>query len=1032
LELNHFYTQNRIPIILLCTALFVFGSISLFYLDFNLLPDIEYPELTVITSYPNASPEEVTHLVSIPIEQIALSLKGVKHVETLSREGMSIVRVQYRWGEDLSIAHIELREKMDLLKSFFPEEVKRPVIIHYSTASDAVMGISVLSTSMDGRSLYLLCRKDIKASIEQTEGVSRATLLGGERPEVHILVDPELLIKYNVGITEIKNILGLSNKNFPVGFFQDDKYEYLVRVNGEVSDYREFEDIVIKEENKKLVFLKDVAQVQYGTMEKESDVIINGENALMLSVFKRPSYNIIKVTKKLDEQIGRLNERYAGDIVFHKVFDESAYIRHSLKELIIAMIAGILFTIFSVYIFLRNLKISVLIIATIPLSIISTFIIMKLLGVSINLLTLGGFSLAVGMIVDNAVIVVMSVFDLLFSEKKSRDVYSKDVSKKGFSKKDFSLRLRAVIPAVCSATFTTIVVFFPVLFLSGILKHIFLQLSLVIIVSLLFSLVMSVTIIPAILIKIRVKKKPHLLPSQGFLELCYSRILFVVLKKKFLFIIALCGVISAGLISYRALDKRFIESIPQNHFYVKIFIHKQVPFDYTRRFTNYVSALIKREKGVSKIIASVGVDKADAASNLQGIYGTNTAVLKIYTHARGTAVYDLIDKIRKSLDIFSDVDFIITIPDNPVQRMVSRSDFDAVIKTFDPSPENLRNRVAIIKSFLAQQGTAEDVLSSHSSTQYEHSFILKRKELSMYKIDAPFLGEFIASAVTGLKVGTWKRDEHEIPILLKFQSDSWAGVQDILALSIKNNQGQKIKLHEVLDLKEVSAPPGIMRENQRTFAKVEFNFKKGRKSRQIPFFSDEKKKGIHSSLSSIGFECEYTDQFTLLRENYSELILALMLAVFLEYIILASMFRSFSKPLLIIAMIPLSLPGILLVLYILHSSLNINTFMSMVVVIGLVVNNAIMLFLEYRDARLHDEVGIISASVRRVKPIMITTISTILALIPVLFTGNKIQISLAATLIIGLLYSTGLTLLYLPMFYTFFYIRRKNKTIGLR
>lgn len=1015
MKLREFYSRNRVPIYLIFLSFFVFGIISLIYLDFNLIPDIEYPELICITYYPSATPEEVKNIVSSPIEQIALSLKGVRNINTLSREGMSVVRIGYHWGENLSVAHIELREKMDLLKSFFPKEVKRPIIISYEPSHDAIAGISVVSNETDARSLYLLCKKDIAPFVEKTEGLANVAIHGGEKPEVKISIDPENLVKYNIGVAEIKSILSVSNKNFPVGFFNDEKYEYLVRVNGEVNDYRELGDIVLKEEEKRLVYLKDIAEITYTTEEKESDVLIDGESALMLSLYKQPSYNIIKASRNIDQKLARLNERYRGKILFHKVFDESVYIKESLRDLIIAMAVGILFTVFSVFFFLYDLKVSLLIIVTIPLSIISTFIIMKLVGISVNLLTLGGFSLAIGMMVDNAVIVTSAVFRMLSREKKDERFYE---------------TLRSIIPAVFSATLTTIVVFFPVLFLSGILRLIFLQLSVIIVVSLLFSLAVAVVLIPVMLERIRIKKREgSLLARMGNqMETAYTAVLSVVLKKRPLFILLLIIVIVLGLFSYQWIDKRFIESIPGDYFYVKVFIKQQVPYEYTSRFVHYVSEIIRKDERVSKIIATVGVDKNDVTMNLEGIYGVNTAVLKIYTRERGDIVYSLIQTLRKSLSIFSGVDFVITIPDNPVQRLISRSSSDVVVKIFDPSSDFLAKRIREAAAFLKDQEFVDDVLSSYYMANSEQSLLLKRDEMSIFKVDAPFLGEFISSAISGLRVGTWKKDEYDIPILLRLRKDSVASIENLLSLSIKNSEGREIRLNELLTLKQASAPSLILRENQKSYAKVEFNQK--RDGARKPFFRAfwSGRERIERFLSSLGLEYTYFDQFSLLRENYRELLLALFLAVFLEYVILASGFRSFTKPILVILMIPASIPGILLILSLTNSSLNINTFMSIIVLVGLLVNNAIMLFLEYQNENVAGDSGVISASKRRLKPILITTSSTILALVPTLFTGNKIQTSLAATLILGLIYSTVVTLLYLPLFYSRFYVRKRGES----
>jgi HAE1 family hydrophobic/amphiphilic exporter-1 len=457
-----------------------------------------------------------------------------------------------------------------------------------------------------------------------------------------------------------------------------------------------------------------------------------------------------------------------------------------------------------------------------------------------------------------------------------------------------------------------------------------------------------------------------------------------------------------------------------------VFIKQQVPFEYTARVTDHISGIIRKDSRVSKVIVSVGIDRDDTAANIDGIYGVNTAVFKIYTGETGEGMYSLISSIRKSLEPFSGIDFIFTVPDNPVQKLLSRSAFDTVIKIYDPSADYLAGKVNEVYSFLNELETTEDVLSSYYMSNNESSFLLNRKEMALYNIEARRLGDFVAAAVSGLRVGVWKKEEYEIPVLLRFKRDSFSEVKSILQSSVKNSDGNRIDLDEVLSLKESPAPNIIMRENQKTFAKVEFNLKEQRGKKQAFSTIFKSKNQLVRYIESLGIEYEYNDQFSMLRENYFELLLALFLAVFLEYGVLASGFKSLSKPVLVIAMVPLSIPGIFLILFLIDASLNINTFMSMIVLTGLLVNNAIMLFLEYQAREVSGIGELVEASINRLKPILITTFSTILALVPTLFTDNRIQTTLAATLILGLLYSTFITLFYLPLFYTVFYLKKRG------
>jgi len=993
-------------------SLFVFGVISLFYLDFDLVPDISYPELWVLTSYPGGTPGEVKNLISVPVEESCLSLKGVKRVESTSRESLSLIKILYRWGQDIDTARIELREKLDLLKSFFPREVERPVIAGYQTSAQGIIGISVVSRTMDGKSLYLFCKKEIVPVIEKAEGAARVSIQGGERPRVKIILSPENLVKYNLGIESIIERLSLSHKDFPVGTFSDEKYEYVVRVKTEFDDYRKLSGLVLKETGNRVVHLGDVARIEYGIEKKKGDVLIDGSEVLLLTVYKRPSANIISVSKEVNRKIVLLKERYSSDIKFEKVFDRSTYIRNSIKELSFALVFGILCTLFSVYFFIADLKASFLIVFTVPLCIVFTFIVMKVQDISVNLLTLGGFVLALGMIVDNSVIVVTALMDTIYRRETLKSFYPE---------------LKRVTPAVFSTTLTTIVVFLPVLFLEGILKVLFLQLSVVIVMCLLFSLVLSITLVPLLLEpKGNVKKRAGdiFIRVCVFLENCYGTSLAFVLRKKGFFSIILIFFLTAGILSYTPLKKCFMESMPQDHFYLSLFIKEPVSFNYTIRFMETVSDIIKSDRRVEKIIAFIGDEKADVGDYQDALLGQNSGVLKIYSWHGGEAIYNLIESIKNRLSIFGDVDFVFTIPDNPVQRLISRSDFDVKVNIYHRSDEFLAEVVKKVHLFLKQNDLASDILSSYYFTESEQALLLKREKLSFLGLETSKVTEYLHTALSGTRVGNWRKNEDDIPVFLHFNQNSFNDIEELLSMQVKNTYGEMVKLEEVLKVEQVKAPNYIMRNNQKTFARVEFNLNRKKGSFFFHRGIDEEREKIEKYLTSEGIDFEYIDEFSLLRENYTQLVLSLLLAVFLEYVILASLFRSFSKPILVISMVPVSMPGLFSILYFLGSSLNLNTFMSMIVLVGLMVNNAIMLFLQYEDEKVHNRSGIVRASVKRLKPILVTTISTVLALVPTLFTGNKIQVSLSLTLITGLLYSTAITIFYLPMYYHTVYVRQ--------
>ena len=1027
----NFFKNNRIPIYAIWLAIVIFGILSLLFINLDLVPDIEYPQLTVVTNYPNATPEEVKNLVTIPIERAVYSLKGVESVNSISRQSFSIVKIRYKWGTNLNVAHIELREKLDLAVADFPREVNRPTILNFQLSQSPVYAfvVSSIDPDIDSRTLYQFVRHNIVSDIEGIKGVSKAELLGGDRPEIDINIDPKKMVKYSVGPREILASISSFGKNRPVGFLKKGNKEYSVRLEGSVKDYQKYGDIVVKNDKKGSVAVKNIANITYGSTRKRRDILLGKREVLAVYIYKQPGTNIVKISRRIKIGAKELENQYGGIVRFEKIFDGSIWVKRSLTELGVALGFGILLTIFSVWIWMRSLKISLLIILTIPLSMLATFILMKLLGISINILTLGGFSLAIGMIVDNSVIIVTSAIVLPQNDGKSETRY------KGTTASISYKRIKNAVPAVTSATLTTVVVFLPVLFLSGVLKIFFMMLSLIMVSSLIFSLFASITIIPVILSDMNNIgcTNPRFLDVDYFTRRLYRKALKYLFRHSYVYLLILLIISSLGFLNYHLLDKRLMDPYPQDFFFVKFFIKRQVSIKYTKIFVRRIINRINSIKGIRRIITTIGEDPSDPGQNLSGIFGVNSGVMKFYIVDKNN-IYKKISEIKRAVEGFNEADFLFTIPDNPVQRIVSRSDFDVKIKVYGNSKEKIKSAQNKLYSFIEGDIGRKNLISSSYRKSGEDVFTIKREFLPYFDVTISDIGEFLKLAVSGVPAGSWVRGGFDIPIRLKLKEGSIKSPGDILNLYLINRNNSWVKLSNLAEVKNRKAIHAIFRENQRDYGWIGINedsdkpLNKSSGKISLKSFFIHDKSSMYDRVkrfcreNSIDFG--WDDQFTKFKENSRALWISLLLAIFLEYVILVASFNSFTRPIIVMGMVVLSLGGILLILLIMGSSININSFMSIIVLIGLLVNNGIMLFLEYTRRDVKSESDIIEASVIRLKPIMITTLSTILALIPGLFTSNRVQISLSLTIIFGLLYSTSITLLFLPVFYRIFYIKK--------
>ena len=997
--------KSDIPIVIIFISLVLFGIISFFYLDFNIIPEIEFPELILITAYPNSSPDEIDTMVTKPLEEMISSLKGVKNVSSVSREGISIIRIQYDWKSDLTEAHIELRDKVDQVAPFFPREVQRPIIMNYQPAMDAIAGI-IVKSSLNPDDLYLLTNKDIKPVFERIEGISYVKLQGGTKPEIKIILKPEILNKYNIGINEIKEKIQNSNKDFPVGFYEENNREYQLRVKGRFDDYQDFGKIIIKNDREKVVTLADCAEIEYGSEIKRSGVLVDGNEQIVIMLYKQPGENVIQLSKRIKKELNNLNERYKDSLKFEYLFDDSQYITQSLSNLLIAIFFGVICTIISIIIFIYNVPISAVITLTIPISVIASFIFMRILNVSINLLSLGGISLAIGIIVDNSVIVVEALIEQ-FRVKEKDENYDREI--------------KNISGAVISSTLTTIVVFLPIFFLSGILKIIFMQLVLIMVFSLILSMFAGIFLVPLMIRNVVISEKEYSLINwvNEVIIKSFTKLLNHAFKYATIYIVVLLILSTLGLIGYFVIPKTFMDSIPSDTFYIKIFIKKLVPYSYTKNFTSIVENIIHSTKGIKSTISFIGVDSNDLTANIEGIYGENTATIKVISKKQGSEIYHIISKLRKKFEIFSDVDFIFVIPDNPIQKLISRNEYNYVVKFFSKDYQNLYSETNKISELLKSNNLAVDIINSYYMTTVEKEVHINRDLLSRYQVEITSLAEFLVAHVTGYQVSSWKKNEYDIPVRLKVGESSEFDEQSFLLKTIKNNAGAQVFLKDLISINEKTSSSQIMKENQKYYA-------------WIGFTSDAKTSVIEKLLKeniSKDIEYSFTGQFSLLQENMSEIMLTILLALFLEYAILAVQFQSFRKPFFVMLIIPFSILGMFLILFVTGNSLNINTFMSIITLIGLLVNNGIMLFYDYDNAKASKKDQIIILTAKRIPAIFITQLSTILALITSFFSGNKIQISLAYNLSLGLIYSTLVNIIFLPIFYYYFYIQfkiRKN------
>ena len=481
-------TERRVTIVMLMTAIVLFGMVSLTRLKLNLLPDISYPTLTVRAELTGAAPVEIENLLTKPIEEAVGVVRNVRLVRSVSRSGQADVTIEFLWGTDMDIAGVDVREKLDIL--FLPLEASRPLLLRFDPSSEPIVRLGLLNRSDDGadasearlKALRRLAEDRIKADFEAEEGTAAVKVSGGLEDEIQIRVDQQKLSQLGISIDQIAGRIRAENVNLSGGRLEEGSQRFLVRTLNEFQDVEEFRDAIIATVADRPVYLRDVATVEHGYKDREAITRVNGRESVELAVYKEGDANTVQVARRIERRIEQLSSSLPEDIEVVKIYDQSTFISAAVDDVRLAAILGGLIAVFVLYGFLRDSRATTIVSIAIPVSVIGTFLLMYMNDISLNIMSLGGIALAVGMLVDNSIVVLENIV-----RKKEQGESLTEAAKNGTSE---------VASAVVAATLTTIAVFFPMVFISGIAGQLFKDQALTVTFALVFSLLVALTVIP--------------------------------------------------------------------------------------------------------------------------------------------------------------------------------------------------------------------------------------------------------------------------------------------------------------------------------------------------------------------------------------------------------------------------------------------------------------------------------------------------------------------------------------------------------
>ncbi|MGE4357244.1 MAG: efflux RND transporter permease subunit [Candidatus Omnitrophota bacterium] len=1042
MRLPEFSVRKPVTVTMIFLGVVLLGYISWTRLPQTLFPAITYPQITVVTVYENAAPEEVEILITKVIEEVVGTVSNLKRISSISKEGLSTIVLEFNWGTNMDLASLAVREKIDLIKERLPLGAQDPIVMKYNPFELPVVILSVTGP-ISPLELREVCRRVIKDEIEKIEGVASANISGGWEREIIVEVDQGRLVANGIPILRIVNALKETNFSFPAGTIKETYFEYLIRTMGEFERVEEVKNVVIeamepnppqtryelflqekekKEKNKRLILLSDLATVRDGWKEQTSISRYNGRDNVTISVMKQADANVVLTARKVREVLEKIKDRLPRQLKVEIIYDQSEFIQASIRDLRTNAWQGGVLAFLVLLIFLRELRSSFIISLSIPISIMAALCMMYFQGISINMMSLGGLALGVGMIVDNSIVVLENIY-------RYRKQYGKGL------REAVILGASEMGTAITGSTLTTVVVFVPMIYVVGIAGQLFREMALTITYSLIISLIVALTLVPRMAVvggekgggkTTRETKKKE---AKFFLKIWDSYARFIALFLKFRFIgLFLIGIIFlSGLAILAKLDRELLPKIDERQFVLKLEMPTGTRLEVTDRVCRRVEKVLlsipdiegvsltigsTREERTGEVVETMGSHQARFVVNLKKMnrrdpkYRSTQEVIQIF---QDELAYTDLEGARLEYILQESVFKMAFQAGKPISLEIKGHD----LKTLEMIAKDMER---MLKEIPGVYGVTSSLAPPHPETKVN---VLKDKA-AYYNLSVNDIALSAQVAIKGHVATKFKEMGQEYDIRVRLREEDRNDMNKLRQILVYSSAlDVNVPLSDVAYIVSGSGPSQIERLDQQRVIILSANiYKRG---------FDKVAKDIESALSRYklpeGFFVKLGGERKDMEESFKSLRFALMLSFILNYMVMASEFESLWQPFIIMFTLPLSIIGVAFALFLTGTTLNAVALLGMIMLGGIVVNNGIILIEtinNFRKEGLDIEKALIQAGVQRLRPIMMTSLTTMLGLLPLalgLGEGAELRAPMAITVIGGLFSGTFLTLMVIPALY---------------
>ncbi len=1040
-------TQRRVTIVMFMVAIALFGLVSLSRLSLNLLPDISYPTLTIRTELTGAAPAEIENLLTKPIEEAVGVIRNVRLVRSVSRSGQSDVTLEFLWGTDMDVAGIDVREKLDVL--FLPLEASRPLLLRFDPSSEPIMrlGLKFKEDQATGseaqlKALRRLAEERLKSDMEAVEGTAAIKVSGGLEDEIQIQVDQQKLAQLRLSIDDIAARIRSENVNLSGGRLEEGSQRFLVRTINEFQTVDEFRDAIVGYVSGRPVYLKDVATVTRGHKEREAITRVGGEESVELAVYKEGDANTVQVANRLEQRLRGVRDSLPEEMELIKVYDQSRFIASAIDNVKLAAILGGVIAIIVLYGFLRDARATAIVGVAIPVSVIGTFLLMYTNGISLNIMSLGGIALAVGMLVDNSIVVLENIV-----RKREQGESILKAATNGTAE---------VASAVVAATLTTIAVFFPMVFISGIAGQLFRDQALTVTFALVFSLIVALTLIPmlasvgagaryaaddkqgpagwftrfvAFFVMVAGGVFQGLrwvfwailwIPSRIFqwinarLASVYAPALDWSLQHRGAVLLAALLIFTGSMALIPRLGTELIPQLSQGEFNIDLRLAPGAPLSETDRAMRSAHASAEAIDAIALHYSVAGTGNRLDANPVDAGDHTGVMSIKLEPGMSRDVEEQVMNRMRDDLADIPGLQYEFSRPSlmsfsNPLQ--VEISGFDLA---------NLERLSKIVVQRMNESGQFTDIKTTVERGNPEIQIKFDQERAAQLGLSVRDIADRVVANVRGELATRYTWRDRKIDVLVRSIDTDQSSIDEVRRLIVNPASPRPVTLEAVADVSVQMGPSEIRRVAQERVAIITANVASG----DLGSAALEARNILSTIALPDGMAMTVSGQSEEMESSFKSMQFALALAVFLVYLVMASQFESLIHPFVILFTIPLALVGAVLALFLTGTTINIVALIGVIMLAGIVVNNAIVLvdLINQLQAQGASEIDAIKEAGRaRLRPILMTSLTTALGLLPMALgfgEGSEIRAPMAITVIGGLIVSTVLTLIVIPVVYS--------------